>query len=385
MGRIYAESELVIIAASGDSSDYGLAGVSFRHRQAQRKVELDTNVELIEMIHPNTTLGRTTWATRGWTLQEGYLATRRLVFTDKEVSYVCDCGTWQESVRRRGVEDLVSHSVERFVGFPLENSLENRLAEVLSHYSTRKLSIESDILNACMGILETLVDLHFWGMAAVRTGPASRYPLSFSWFNIAPGQRREGFPTWSWAATTGPKHIPIEARSDEQNFVTEILTSDRLWLTPESHIESRYDRLPAGGGPTLRLIGSFYTGSLEMSPTSDAVQNYGEEREGKSRVVFQHPPCEEWNDLEFYSELQLDNELTNSISEGTVKAVLLNDVAPGYEPIFMILQAVGDHYVRIGVTSSCWARERKTGLISYRNGLQLHQDCISSEEVIYIE
>ncbi|CAN9363358.1 unnamed protein product [Alternaria alternata] len=56
MGRIYSEAELVIIAAAGDSSDYGLPGVGVRAREAQRRTRLDNDVEFIEMNKPDNEL-----------------------------------------------------------------------------------------------------------------------------------------------------------------------------------------------------------------------------------------------------------------------------------------------------------------------------------------
>ncbi|CAN9392493.1 unnamed protein product [Alternaria alternata] len=49
MGRIYAEAELVIIAAAGSSSNYGLPGVGTKARKAQRRARLENDVEMIEM------------------------------------------------------------------------------------------------------------------------------------------------------------------------------------------------------------------------------------------------------------------------------------------------------------------------------------------------
>ena len=56
----------------------------------------------------------------------------------------------------------------------------------------------------------------------------------------------------------------------------------------------------------------------------------------------------------------------------------------------MILQAVGDHYKRIGVTEyehHCWILEKKTGMtrVNDPNVTLSYDACKGSEETIYIE
>jgi len=379
MGRIYAESELVIVAAAGNSSDYGLPGVSTRLRQEQRRVELDTDVETIKTIDPDTTLTRSAWASRGWTHQEGYLATRRLVFTDHEVFYVCGVGLYQESVQQPGI-----YMKNRFAGFPKGIS-EFRVSNFLVNYSTRKLSSEGDILDACIGILGKLIDYHFWGIVAVpisSSSTARRLPLSLRWYNIHPGSRREGFPTWSWIATTGPKRLSSPYSFHDRSFAAEILTTDGLWMTAARPVQSRYDTLSPGYGPTLRLTASFYTASLITS------------RKKKPSIVFPHAGAM-GDDTEIAFALYLDTNLTNSVPLNTVKALYLeSDMSINgrwscQENLsFIIFQPVGAHYKRIGLAfGGCSIQEKTTGLKKkiVSQYVTPHPDCRSDAEIIYIE
>jgi len=388
MGRIYAESELVIIAAAGSTSDHGLPGVSTRPREAQRMIKLDTDVQLIEMFAMNSILRDSVWGERGWTHQEGYLATRRLVFTDSEVSYSCDRGIWQESVQRPDIDDHDLYMKNYYPGFPLDSDSGFHIAEVLNSYSTRRLSFESDILSACTGTLEKLVDLHFWGIVARVSASTFNIELSLEWRNWPyPGRKRTNFPSWSWVAATGSKLIEVNTQRSNRSFVAEVLTTDGRWLTPENQIESRYDPLPEGSGPTLRLTGSFYTVSL----MSGKLQKHGEEPEERPLVVFQYTGAT-GDETELVLQLWLDTELTDAVLPDTVKAVPLNgfyDVDRTWEfglsPAFMVLQAVGDHYRRIGATDrECWIRSKKAGLSRHMK----QDDAIprpGDEETIYIE
>ena len=394
MGRIYAESELVIIAAAGSTSHYGLPGVSTRPREAQISIELDTDVQLIEMLHIDSELSRSVWAKRGWTHQEGYLATRRLVFTDNEVSYVCDHGVRQESVHRPNIEDHDFYMENSYPGFPLESDARSHIIDVLQSYSARKLSFEGDILSACTGTLEKLVNLHFWGIVARISASTLNTELSLEWRNHPyPGKRRTNFPSWSWVATTGPKWIEVIDKRTQRNqenfrsFVAEVLTTDGRWLTSENHIESRYDPLPEGSGPTLRLTGSFYTASLMPGKP----QKHGEEPEERPLVVFQYTGAT-GDETEFVFSLWLDTDLTDAALPDTVKAVPLYGTygvdrswTLGIPPAFMILQAVGDHYRRIGLTErTCLIRSKKIGSSrQMRPGDVIPRP--GDEETIYIE
>lgn len=243
MGRIYADAELVIIAAAGDSSNYGLSGVGIKARRAQRKTRLENHVEIIEMNEPDHELPTSTWAQRGWTHQEGYLATRRLVFTDKEVLYVCNQGAWQESVQRPSIEDDVNYLSMYTQCFPEPNpspsATRRAVYGILNSYSGRKLSYNSDILNACIGVLNKLVGHHhFWGMVTPCVGSERCMPLCLEWRSRIPGQRREGFPSWSWVATTNPKWIPSCDWGDHHGgYVAHIRTNDGRWLSQKSRLK----------------------------------------------------------------------------------------------------------------------------------------------------
>jgi len=393
MGRIYAEADLVIIAAAGSSSEFGLPGVSTRPRQVQRRVELDVDVELVEMIDANSALVSSTWATRGWTLQEGYLATRRLVFTNNEVFYVCSEGRWQESVHRPAIEDLELRRTVGYAGFPLDFSSRTCAAQMLEDYTARKLSSEDDILNACIGVLERLVDHHFWGIAAIDTGFSSSFSLE--WGSKSPGQKRKGFPSWSWVATTGSKWVKLHSRNRAPSFIAEVLTTDGRWLWPECQNESRHDSLSEGFGPTLRLTGTFYTAFLVKSRKPSDPQGpreeLGEEPEERLFVIFQHADGK-FENTEIALEMWVDFKLSDSVTRDTVRAVIVRGIANGHwecsePPIFVILQTVGNHYERIGITGKrAWIREKKTGLMrkSERSIVKPHPDCNGDEETIYI-
>ncbi|KAF2726899.1 HET-domain-containing protein, partial [Polyplosphaeria fusca] len=90
MNRIYSNAQTTIVAAAGNGPYYGLPGVSSRTRKRQGTFEID-GIILAE-VFPDTrqALDASTWISRAWTYQESFLSRRRLIFTDRQVSFVCN-------------------------------------------------------------------------------------------------------------------------------------------------------------------------------------------------------------------------------------------------------------------------------------------------------
>ncbi|KAI1865417.1 uncharacterized protein JN550_008465 [Neoarthrinium moseri] len=104
MGDIYANAELAIIAASKNHADYRLPGVDSTARQDQPQVQIGP-VKLLEgHRHPSHELLDTPWSTRGWTLQESILSRRRMIFSDTEVTFLCNTIHWAESWLSPGLD-----------------------------------------------------------------------------------------------------------------------------------------------------------------------------------------------------------------------------------------------------------------------------------------
>ncbi|CAN9361439.1 unnamed protein product [Alternaria alternata] len=329
MGRIYAEAELVIIAAAGDSSNYGLPGVGIKARKAQRETRLENDVTIIEVNEPNHEIHTSTWAQRGWTHQEGYLATRRLVFTDKEVLYVCNQGAWQESVQRPSIEDDVGYlntfTLNMFTQcFPEPNpaSYNDRgtVYRILDNYSGRKLSYDSDILNACIGVLNKLEQTESrCDPLPMNFGPTLRLRamLYTAFLSTHTKNAATGIPD------TGPDNQPVVVFESTDGNGSEMEIVFKLWLDAE-------------------LLESDLKNGIKAVLASGSTK---EDRNAKS-----YP-------------------------DG---------------PVFMILQTVGDRYKRIGITDhefDCWTQEKRTGTMKKRDRFDIlsYDACRGSEETIFIE
>ncbi|KAK0739586.1 heterokaryon incompatibility protein-domain-containing protein [Apiosordaria backusii] len=227
MGRIYQSAKFTIIAAAGYGPDHGLPGVTTAKRVPQPIIKIqDYTLTLIPQ--PDGYIDHTKWATRGWTLQEGFLSSRRLVFTEHQVFYECPCiqavealvGTyWQPASyssrevwfhvfaggtgKRKGKGRPGFHYIEQLQGF-------------IENYITRDLTDPNDALNAFRGILqhaeEARPPIHeLCGLPIYQdenfvpkddNNAALAVSLSWKMDNL---RRRHEFPSWTWVGWKSEK------------------------------------------------------------------------------------------------------------------------------------------------------------------------------------
>ncbi|KAK8044140.1 hypothetical protein PG993_004164 [Apiospora rasikravindrae] len=228
MDRIYAHAYLTIVAAAGHDDSYGLPGVGEKTRRPQGHLSVTENVYIIQIFpHTSAELDRATWARRGWTYQEGYLSPRRLIFTDHQVSFLCNVAHHTETIQKPKrlsrveldagkssfldmIPNTVLHSGGRGRGDSnLERQWEDLKREQLVNYTRRQLTKEGDSLNAILGLFRALQPsgirhLHGVPVRQDREGKDSRLEFPLAWHHEAEGSRRRlGFPSWSWSGWEG--------------------------------------------------------------------------------------------------------------------------------------------------------------------------------------
>jgi len=224
MDRIYSQAELTLVAGAGADDRYGLPGVGKRARKLQGKINIGP-IKLIRIPpHTSRTLRSSKWASRGWTYQEGVLSRRRLVFTDDQVSYLCN-GMHCAETANMPPESLNKKERDNpFIGFlpRIVNSdtgkkeLWGEYRDIKGHimeFSKRQLSYDSDALNAILGIFnslqgskETLLK-HLYGMPIKLSLPSSALFIPLCWYHKEAARRREDFPSWSWIGWDGAVHM----------------------------------------------------------------------------------------------------------------------------------------------------------------------------------
>ena len=235
MGSIYLRALFTIIAAAGDNANRGLPGVEQGSREQVQKILKLADCELLTVIDiPNTPSGIdvTVWAERAWTFQERVLSNRVLVFSESQAYWSCRAASHSEEQVLEEVWDIdrrrplfPQKSATDCLSWKLLEPLEYRniYYYLLFSYRDRRLSYETDILNAFNGVSEILGllqdDTFHWGLPESHfsyamtwsfTGPSSRNYVKVPVFDSNGCKEIFSIPSWSWAAWSGsvPSRIP---------------------------------------------------------------------------------------------------------------------------------------------------------------------------------
>ncbi|KAF2246819.1 HET-domain-containing protein, partial [Trematosphaeria pertusa] len=90
MHRIYHSAFATIIVLDSPNANSGIPGVGSSRNASQIWAQFGNNQILSKCPSMSSELGRSVWATRAWTYQEGLLSRKRLVFTNNQVHFVCN-------------------------------------------------------------------------------------------------------------------------------------------------------------------------------------------------------------------------------------------------------------------------------------------------------
>jgi hypothetical protein len=230
MDLIYSCAYLTIIAAAGATPNHGLPGVGKRCRQPQPHGIVRGHMLVSSLPDPRGAIQHSKWSQRGWTYQEGILSLRRLIFTDCQVYFECS-GMYCCEALNLPLRSLHTQNGHRFkaqfcnkinIGmFPRGLGTSAwEIVERIEEYTKRQLTDPSDILKGFSGVLHAFARsrkrvLHCAGVPMIpassqrRRGRESKpylyEPSPFNgfygglcWGVVAPAERREGFPSWSW-------------------------------------------------------------------------------------------------------------------------------------------------------------------------------------------
>lgn len=174
MGMIYAAAELTIIAAAGNDASYGLPGVIRESRNLTREYLEAMQLMVVPPVRGLEDIGRSTWAARAWTFQEGFFPRRRLVFTDHQVHFICNTACESE-IKQGSIPGLASRpqsysKVPQWLSPKIlrtDQDLMMRAMIYLEQYSGRRLSYDEDALDAIVGALNVLNSesvYHLWAV-----------------------------------------------------------------------------------------------------------------------------------------------------------------------------------------------------------------------------
>jgi hypothetical protein len=177
MGSIFGHASVVIVAASGEDAEAGLAGITQSRKPGQIARGVRPNVNVLFPVEYDKSCGK--WDTRAWTLQEKLLSKRMLVFDSNHVSFHCRHGVLREDMPAEhagnGPPPMARLSkppnsgeprvTESWDGKPvlLRSPFFEAYAKLLEQYTSRDRSKSNDILNAILGLLKVLEDMRSVG------------------------------------------------------------------------------------------------------------------------------------------------------------------------------------------------------------------------------
>lgn len=225
MELIYGSSTFTVIAVGCTSARDPLPGVRSGTRDPKQQIVKIQGLHLaVPLAVPNEALASSVWNERGWTYQEVMLSRRRIFFTAQQVHFECRKDVWNEDVvaehinltwdqhplKYNGVGQLTSTSAPPRSG---REAYVTDYMEVIGGYTQRRLTVESDIVDAVTALLNAftkgfklpgkafrfgmpLVDLE----RALLWQPAANAPHSR---RVPSDGTRAPWPSWSWAAWRG--------------------------------------------------------------------------------------------------------------------------------------------------------------------------------------
>ncbi|KAK7964485.1 HET-domain-containing protein [Apiospora saccharicola] len=209
MHRIYSGASVTIIAAAGNDAEHGLPGVSVR-RPDQISLQFDY-LHLTQILpYDETDIVGSTWNTRAWTYQESYFSTRRLIFTEKQVLYICNESRQAEALPAAMALSNSPGSDLPQLRHPFIVDID-ALRNDITIYTQRHLTYSSDSLNAILGVIRYYMEFssddlkirNIWGVPLYLVLKSQELLLDLAWFHRSPGRRRPEFPSWSWAGWEG--------------------------------------------------------------------------------------------------------------------------------------------------------------------------------------
>lgn len=215
MASIYANAYFTIVAADGQSADYGLRGIgpsSYARTVACDTVRFPCGIDMV-FHRPLAPCEDSPWASRAWTFQEALFSRRILIFNGT-VSWYCRTAFWREYVRSP-TEDT-SYTTPRdpkyrhylAASIPTWPNL-NMWATMVEEFNKRKLTFDEDVVNAFSGA-SSVFNSRFsggilWGIPEMFLDHCILWRPRKTLRRRATGRSlsENPFPSWSWVGWEG--------------------------------------------------------------------------------------------------------------------------------------------------------------------------------------
>ncbi|KAI1295161.1 heterokaryon incompatibility protein-domain-containing protein [Xylaria venustula] len=219
MAWIYAAAEFTIVAAEGSDVNHGLSGLGQSVEERQKHLLPFPSQYLIKgslWTLGNSLSSDTIWSSRAWTFQE-HVFSRRLLYVDKFIHWVCASARWTEAVSLPPGNLSQPNSLEKHsaVGklYVIDWPSLRYYASMVEQYNVRRLTYDRDAANAFGGLLSQMC----MGFSAGFYGgsPEFYFTICLLWQpkkGLRPrfNQPETSFlPTWSWLGWSGPLDLQM--------------------------------------------------------------------------------------------------------------------------------------------------------------------------------
>ncbi|CAG9981896.1 unnamed protein product [Clonostachys byssicola] len=248
MGAIYASATVVIIAADGDAQD-GISGLRGISQSCPREFEQHSfpfeDEETIVARHlQRIGFFGGLYFNRGWTFQEYWMASRKILFHGGLAHWECQCSQWHEDLAH--LEQLCTFINpwlrDILAGFPNLGLL----GSIINRYNQRELRYEEDALPGITGLLSVLSRSYTGGF--LYGIPETFFDRAIGWTvpswemvrrvsSDRPNHLKfaAGLPSWSWVGWQGDVDVGEEAQriNHRKTFITETIPITQ-WYTGDS-------------------------------------------------------------------------------------------------------------------------------------------------------
>lgn len=204
MSSVYENAKLAIVSASGRDANASL-WTRTQHLQDHECSSTKSSSQSTQAALEQSLL-ESTWETRGWTFQEKVLARRMLIFTNSGVFLHCKGSIASRFGEQPTGEVNFATDQDRYsqpgamVAVPTGNQLK-AYCKAIEAYTSRNLTVQSDIENAIKGIHKALGQMMDGKANLFMHGhPTCAFDQFFCWEvrEHQPDSRRKGFQSWSW-------------------------------------------------------------------------------------------------------------------------------------------------------------------------------------------
>ena len=219
MDLIYGNSALTICAVGCTSVQDPLPGIRPGTRDPKQHIAIIQGLHLALPLPNDRTVVRSTWNDRGWTYQEAMLSRRRVLLTAQQMHFECRYGNCNEQMPAAVIDvALLGQAIPASAPLAMgRGACLTFYARIIEEYTLRKLTMESDIVDAVAALLRVLTkvfkladgydEAFRFGMLLTRCldqallwQPVANAPHSR---RVSPDEMKVTWPSWSWAAWRG--------------------------------------------------------------------------------------------------------------------------------------------------------------------------------------